>query len=61
MKIKVDKATQKKMDAISKLKLKKEKQKFRESVRKDKDKIKRENKSLPKKADDLWSKVVRQV
>lgn len=41
--------------------LKKEKKLFRESVRKEKAKIKRENKSLPKKADDLWSKVVRQV
>lgn len=58
MKIPVDKATQKKMD---KVKLARERRKFRESVRKDKAKIKRENKSLPKKADFLWAKVVRQV
>ena len=42
-------------------KLRLEKLKFREIVRKDKAKKKREEKSLPKKADDLWSKVIRKV
>ena len=47
------------MKLTEKEKLKREKKKFRDSVRKDKAKIKREDKSLPKKADILWSKVVR--
>lgn len=47
------------MKLTPKEQLRKDKQKFRESVRKDKAKIKRESKALPKKADDLWSKVVR--
>ena len=47
------------MKLTPKEQLRKDKQKFRESVRKDKAKVKRENKSLPKKADDLWSRVVR--
>lgn len=49
------------MKLTDKERLKREKRLFRESVRKDKAKIKRENKSFPKKADDLWSKVVRKV
>ena len=49
------------MKLTPKEQLKKEKIKFREEVRKDKAKVKREEKSLPKKADDLWSKVVRKV
>lgn len=44
-----------------KAKERKENIKFRLSVRKEKAKIKRENKSLPKKADDFWSKTVRKV
>jgi hypothetical protein len=42
-------------------KLRKEKLAFREATRKEKAKVKREEKSLPNKADALWSQVVRKV
>ena len=42
-----------------KLKLKRERLKARQANKKLKAKVIRDNKSLPKKADNLWSKVVR--
>ena len=49
------------MKLTPKEQLKKEKLAYRESVRKEKAKVKRDEKSLSKKADDLWAKVIRKV
>jgi len=51
------------MKIKTKEEIREKKQRIKEklALRKLKEKTIRENKSLPKKADDLWSKVVRQV